>query len=103
MPEYQNVCKVGDVAVGAGKCFTVGGKKIAVFKQPDGSFRAIGDACTHMGASLSEGEVQGEMVVCPWHGAAFSLMNGAPTGPPARGGVGAFAIRVAGDQVQIQA
>ncbi len=103
MPEFQNVCKVGELAAGAGKCFTVGGKKFAVFKQTDGSFRAIGDACTHMGASLAEGDLSGEMVVCPWHGAMFSLMNGAAAGPPARGGVGAFAVKVVGDQVQVQA
>src|SRR5262249_60122782 len=29
---------------------------------------AMGEACTHMGGPLAEGRLEGESVVCPWHG-----------------------------------
>jgi nitrite reductase (NADH) small subunit len=37
---------------------------------------AVDDACPHMGASLSEGFLDGESVVCPWHGWCFDLASG---------------------------
>ena len=38
-----------------------------------GTLFAIADRCTHRGGPLSEGELQGDCVVCPWHGSAFRL------------------------------
>jgi hypothetical protein len=35
----------------------------------EGTYYAGGDTSTHRGGSLSEGDVQGTMVTCPWHGA----------------------------------
>ena len=48
------------------------------------TYYAIGDTCTHRGGLLSEGDVQGTKVTCPWHGADFDLKSGAVLGPPAR-------------------
>ena len=43
----------------------------------EGTYYAIGDTCTHRGGPLSEGDVQGTKVTCPWHGAHFDLKTGA--------------------------
>lgn len=48
------------------------GKKIALFNL-EGSFYAINDTCTHRGGPLSEGEIEGELVTRPWHGALFNI------------------------------
>ena len=37
---------------------------------------AIEDACNHAGASLAEGSIEGERVVCPMHGYVFSVRTG---------------------------
>jgi nitrite reductase/ring-hydroxylating ferredoxin subunit len=37
---------------------------------------AIEDACNHAGASLSEGERQGDCVACPMHGYVFEIATG---------------------------
>jgi nitrite reductase/ring-hydroxylating ferredoxin subunit len=37
---------------------------------------AIEDACNHAGASLSEGERQGDCVSCPMHGYVFEIATG---------------------------
>jgi nitrite reductase/ring-hydroxylating ferredoxin subunit len=37
---------------------------------------AIEDACNHAGASLSEGERQGNFIGCPMHGYVFDLRTG---------------------------
>ncbi|WP_405557273.1 bifunctional 3-phenylpropionate/cinnamic acid dioxygenase ferredoxin subunit [Streptomyces sp. NBC_01171] len=57
---------------------------IAVFRTDDGSLYAVDDTCTHQDASLSEGWLEGCLIECPLHAAAFDLRTGTPTCPPAR-------------------
>jgi nitrite reductase/ring-hydroxylating ferredoxin subunit len=42
---------------------------------------AIEDACSHAGASLSEGHRHGTSVICPMHGYVFDLRTGALVEP----------------------
>ncbi len=42
----------------------------------DGNYYATDDSCTHSGASLSEGKLEGETVTCGWHGAQFDCKTG---------------------------
>jgi len=42
----------------------------------DGKFFAVDDTCTHMGASLSVGQLDGSIVTCGWHGAKFDCKTG---------------------------
>lgn len=101
MTAFTRVAAVGEIPENQGRCFTVNGKRVAVFNKGGGNFFALDDACTHVGGSLSEGELSGDSVVCPWHGAMFSLHNGACAGPPARGGVKAYPCRVNGSDVEV--
>jgi nitrite reductase/ring-hydroxylating ferredoxin subunit len=60
----------------------VSGERVAVFRFDDEVY-AIGDVCTHAGASLAEGGVRDGVVRCPRHGAPFDLRTGEALGPPA--------------------
>jgi hypothetical protein len=62
------IAKTKDVPPGQAAAFTIEGQKIALFNV-EGTYYAIGDTCTHRGGPLSEGDVQGTRVTCPWHGA----------------------------------
>ena len=42
----------------------------------DGTIYAVGNTCTHMGCSLSEGTLKGNTVECPCHSALFDLQTG---------------------------
>ena len=42
----------------------------------DGEVFAMEDACNHAGASLAEGWLEGECVVCPMHAYVFELRTG---------------------------
>lgn len=44
---------------------------------------ALGDVCSHQGGPLSEGEIEGDSVRCPWHGSRFCLKTGAVLDGPA--------------------
>src|SRR6266481_3165992 len=101
MAQFTKVASTADLAPGAAKCVEVAGKKIALFNL-EGSFYAIDDTCTHRGGPLSEGEVSGEEVTCPWHGAIYNIKTGAVLGPPAPRGVARYPVRVQGSDVEVE-
>lgn len=51
------------------------GKEILVVKLNEEYF-AIDNRCTHMGGSLFEGEIKGDLIVCPKHKAEFNIRSG---------------------------
>jgi nitrite reductase/ring-hydroxylating ferredoxin subunit len=81
--------------------FSVGGKHIALFNI-EGTYYAIDDTCTHKGGPLSEGEVQGNKVTCPWHGAIFDVITGEVVRPPAAVCVSRYNVHIAGDDIGIE-
>ncbi len=70
--EFVKVATVGEIEPGRAKRVEVGEEPIAVFNL-DGEYYAIGDTCSHEEASLSEGDIFGDCVECPLHGAEFDL------------------------------
>jgi 3-phenylpropionate/trans-cinnamate dioxygenase ferredoxin subunit len=77
------VGKVSDFTPGKIQKSTVDGKDILV-ANIDGTFYAINDTCTHAGASLSEGKLDGTIVTCGWHGAKFDCKTGKLSAFPAK-------------------
>jgi len=48
-----------------------------------GAYFAIEDICTHDGAELTGGAIEGTEIICPRHGARFCLRTGEALSPPA--------------------
>jgi nitrite reductase/ring-hydroxylating ferredoxin subunit len=101
MAEFRKVAVVEDVMPGAATLVEIEGKKIALFNL-SGTFYAIDDECPHEGGPLSEGEIEGESVVCPWHASVFNIKTGAVETPPAVTGVTAYEVRVQGSDIEIK-
>ena len=78
-----------------------GGQSIAIFDL-GGNYYAIENTCPHRGGPLAEGEMNGEEVICPWHGARFNIKTGAVLAPPAPQGVKSFPVRVTGEDVEVE-
>ena len=95
------IAETKDVPPGQAAAFTIEGQKVALFNV-EGTYYAIGDTCTHRGGPLSEGDVQGTKVTCPWHGAHFDLKTGAVLGPPAQKGVPSYKVTVEGDDIKVE-
>ncbi len=76
-------CKAADVPQGGMVKVSVGGKDVLI-ANVDGGFCAMDDTCTHAGASLSEGKLDGCRVVCGWHGAEFDCKTGKMAKFPAK-------------------
>ena len=101
MAGFVKVAGTEDVHAGQGKMVGVSGKHIALFNV-EGNYYAIDDTCTHKGGPLSDGEVNGSKVTCPWHGATFDVITGEVLGPPAPIGVSRYNVRVVGDDIEIE-
>ncbi|MDH3737448.1 MAG: non-heme iron oxygenase ferredoxin subunit [Nitrosopumilus sp.] len=54
---------------------SIDGKEILVVNI-DGNYYATDDSCTHSGASLSEGKLEGCTITCGWHAAQFDCKTG---------------------------
>ena len=98
MAQLTKVADLNDLPPGTSACVALGEEKVALFNV-EGTFYAIADTCTHRGGPLSQGQVEGSTVTCPWHGACFDLRSGAALGPPATQGVKHYAVVVRGNDV----
>ncbi len=78
-----------------------GGVVLALFNL-GGTVYALNNTCTHAGGPLGEGEVNGNVVTCPWHGSRFDITNGQVLQPPARRPVATYAIKVQGGEMLVE-
>ncbi|MHA4854793.1 non-heme iron oxygenase ferredoxin subunit [Rhodococcus sp. MSC1_016] len=70
-------CSRDALKPGTSMTVDVGGNSVALFRTEAGEFFATQDSCTHEQWSLgSEGELEGDEVVCPLHMARFDLRTG---------------------------
>ena len=83
------------------KCVEAEGQKVALF-DVQGEIFALSDTCTHRGGPLSEGDLEGTEVTCPWHGARFDVRTGAVLGPPAAIGVKSYPVKVTGKDILVE-
>lgn len=67
----------------------------------DGEYYAIENMCTHDGGTLADGCLQDDEIICPRHGARFSVRTGAVTQPPAYEDIRTFPVRVHENKVQV--
>jgi 3-phenylpropionate/trans-cinnamate dioxygenase ferredoxin subunit len=80
----------------------IDGALVAVFNVA-GQFYAIEDVCTHDGGELAGGAVEGDVVICPRHGARFCLRTGAALTPPAYEPVRTYETRINEGIVEVRA
>ena len=98
--EFVRVATVGEIEPGRAKRVEVGEEAIAVFNL-DGEYYAIGDTCSHEEASLSEGDVFGDCVECPLHGAEFDITTGKNLTLPAVSPVPSYPVKLEGDAILV--
>lgn len=101
--DFHPVAKVADLPEGEVQRFEIGEDAIAVVNLGNGEFSALADVCPHMGAWLSQGEVDVARgtIRCPWHRSVFDLRTGQPLSGPAASSARIRPTRVAGDQLMV--
>lgn len=100
MSEWIDVAAEGELAPGEPKIVYTDDAAIAVFNV-DGEYYAVEDLCTHDGGELAGGEVEGCEVICPRHGARFSLKTGEVLAPPAYEPILTYPVRIREGRVEV--
>jgi 3-phenylpropionate/trans-cinnamate dioxygenase ferredoxin subunit len=101
MSDWINVIDQNALADGEHVVVDVDGTDVAVFKI-EGQFYAIEDVCTHDGAEIASGKLEGCEIVCPRHGARFCVKTGAVKAPPAYEDIDTFPVRIENGKVQVR-
>ena len=101
MPDFHKAATVGDLEPGAITCVEVAGTRVALYNI-NGEYFATSPSCTHVEADLCDGDIEGDEVVCPLHFATFDIRSGLCTGPPAEEDLVTYAVRVSGEDIEIE-
>ncbi len=101
MGKFIEAAKTDEIPPGQAKVVQINGKIVAIFNS-DGKYYAVEKSCPHLGGSLNEGEVEGEVVTCPWHGSKFSLKTGEVLGEPAKRGIKSYKVMVEESKIKVE-
>jgi len=101
MSKEQQIGTTHDFNDGEMKQVSVNDADILVARV-NGKYHAVGAFCTHYGAPLVEGALNGERLVCPWHHACFNVTNGEMEEPPALDDLPCYEVRVENEQIIVR-
>ena len=73
--EYVRLFSTNEVRYQQLKQFIVKGKEILV-ANANNQFYCLDPRYPHAGAPLSEGELDGNVLTCPWHGSRLNITDG---------------------------
>ena len=78
----------------------IDGLPIVVFRV-GGELFAIADACSHDDGPLGDGDLEGNEIICPRHGARFDIRTGKALSLPAVVAIPVYPVRVVDQQIEI--
>jgi nitrite reductase/ring-hydroxylating ferredoxin subunit/uncharacterized membrane protein len=78
-----------------------GDTPILLYKNGD-TVCAISETCSHAGGPLSEGELDGNIVQCPWHASRFDICTGQVKGGPATISQVRYETRVQNGRIEVR-
>ena len=99
--DWTTVAAVDDLPEQDGLVVTAGKASLLLVGRGD-RIHAVENRCSHRGGPLSDGEVEGGCVTCPWHGSRFDLDTGDVVAGPATAAQPVYETRVNGGQVQVR-
>lgn len=91
--EFIDIASAQELPGGERLFIEIDNQPIVVFNIA-GQFFAIGDVCSHDNGPVGEGDLEGEEVICPRHGARFDLRSGKALSLPAVEDIPAYPVQV---------
>lgn len=99
--EFTAVMPAADLADATPTQAMLGATALVVVRRGD-LVLVLKDTCSHAGAALSKGHLDGDTIVCPSHASAFRLGDGAVRHGPATTRQVAYRARISDGQVEVQ-
>lgn len=66
-----------------------------------GTIHAFNNNCPHENLPLTGAEIEGDVIICPHHGARFCIKNGEVMSPPAFEDLETFPVKIDNDIIYI--
>lgn len=99
--EFTAVLPAADLAEETPTQAMLGTTALVVVRRGDLVF-ALKDTCSHAGGPLSQGRLEGDTIVCPWHASAYRLSDGAVRHGPSSTRQVAYRARINAGQVEVR-
>jgi 3-phenylpropionate/trans-cinnamate dioxygenase ferredoxin subunit len=97
---YRKVARVGDVPPGQ-TVFLEAGDEELVLCNVNGQIWAVANVCSHDGGTLGEGQLLGDQIECPRHGARFDVRTGEVKSLPAVVPIPTYSVIVQGEDIYV--
>jgi 3-phenylpropionate/trans-cinnamate dioxygenase ferredoxin subunit len=101
MADWIRVATLEECPPGSLRSVMVGDEPV-VLANVEGTVYALCDRCSHEDLPLSDGELEGNTIVCQYHGARFDLASGAARGLPAVKPVKSAVVEIRGNEIFVQ-
>lgn len=98
---FQFVAKLSEIPE-PGKITIELQDRMLVLVRIAGAVYCLDDVCTHDGGTLGDGELEGNCLVCPRHGAHFDVRNGDAVSMPATEATQSHQVRVVDGDVLVR-
>jgi len=98
--DYVAVGSLDEFAPGTMRVVSVDGTDL-IIANTEGRLYAFGRECSHMGAELEDGLLEGHTVECPIHDSIFDITTGEITHGPGYGPIPVYGVRVADSRVEV--
>lgn len=99
---WTRVASLDELVDGQPRRARAGGLDLVLVRQ-GGEVFALAASCSHLGGPLDEGTVEGDAIVCPWHGSRFDLATGRACNGPTTFDQPALEARVSEGSVEVRA
>ncbi len=90
---FIQVADITDIELNQSLSVEIDGKAILICNTENGVF-AVEDRCTHSDIPLCGGQIIGNLISCPLHGAVFDLSDGSVQAPPAFEDLETFEVKI---------
>ena len=100
--KFEFACKLSELKPNLAKAIEVNDRFVVLVMLDDGKIFCVEDLCTHDGGTLGEGELEGNCLVCPRHGAKFDVRTGDAICMPATEGTLSHEVRIENDEIFVQ-
>jgi nitrite reductase/ring-hydroxylating ferredoxin subunit len=99
--EFTRILPAAELAENTPTKASLGATSLVLVRRGD-VVHALKETCSHAGGPLSQGTLQGDTIVCPWHASTFRLSDGAVRHGPAATRQVAYRARINAEQVEVQ-